>query len=112
MLFAACSELEVRESDRPFFCGRGQARLDNQARAVCASCEVQGECLEFAIRNPEETEYGCGAGPPRENVGGCADGLDEEAFRPRPGRGRLKNNNHQCEITRGCFRCSEPISKN
>jgi hypothetical protein len=25
MLFAACSELEVEESDRLFFCGRGQA---------------------------------------------------------------------------------------
>jgi hypothetical protein len=58
MLFAACSEFEVEESDRLFFCGRGQARLADQARAICAGCEVQGECLEFALRNPEETEYG------------------------------------------------------
>jgi hypothetical protein len=33
-LFAACAELEVRESDRLFFCGQGQSRLANQARAV------------------------------------------------------------------------------
>jgi WhiB family redox-sensing transcriptional regulator len=58
MLFAACSELEVRESDRLFFCGQGQSRLANQARAICYGCEVQGECLEFALRNPEATEYG------------------------------------------------------
>jgi WhiB family transcriptional regulator, redox-sensing transcriptional regulator len=62
MLFAACSELEVVESDRLFFCGRGQRRLADQARAICAGCEVQGECLEFAIRNPEETEYGIWGG--------------------------------------------------
>jgi WhiB family transcriptional regulator, redox-sensing transcriptional regulator len=62
MLFAACSELEVRESDRLFFCGRGQARLANQARAICASCEVQGECLEFALRIPDETEFGVWGG--------------------------------------------------
>jgi WhiB family transcriptional regulator, redox-sensing transcriptional regulator len=62
MLFAACSELEVEDSDRLFFCGRGQARLANQARAICAGCEVQGECLEFALRNPEETEYGVWGG--------------------------------------------------
>jgi hypothetical protein len=47
-----------------FFCGQGQSRLANQARAICASCEVQGECLEFALRNPEEAELdlriGCG----------------------------------------------------
>jgi hypothetical protein len=63
-LFAACSELAVEESDRMFFCGQGQSRLANQARAICASCEVQGECLEFALRNPEEAELdlriGCG----------------------------------------------------
>jgi WhiB family redox-sensing transcriptional regulator len=62
MLFAACSEFEVEESDRLFFCGRGQARLADQARAICAGCEVQGECLEFALRNPEETEYGVWGG--------------------------------------------------
>jgi WhiB family transcriptional regulator, redox-sensing transcriptional regulator len=72
MLFAACSELEVGESDRLFFCGRGQSRLANQAKAICASCEVQGECLEFALRNPEETEYGVWGGTsPGER--GCAD---------------------------------------
>jgi hypothetical protein len=32
MLFAACSGLEVEESDRLFFCGQGQSRLVNQAR--------------------------------------------------------------------------------
>jgi hypothetical protein len=46
MLVAACSELEVGESDRLFFCGHGQSRLANQARGICALCEVQGECLE------------------------------------------------------------------
>jgi WhiB family transcriptional regulator, redox-sensing transcriptional regulator len=61
-LFAACSELEVEESDRLFFCGQGQARLANQARAICAVCEVQGECLEFALRHPYETEFGVWGG--------------------------------------------------
>jgi len=60
--FAACSELEVEESDPLFFAGQGQSRLANQARAICAVCEVQGECLEFALRNPEETEYGVWGG--------------------------------------------------
>jgi WhiB family redox-sensing transcriptional regulator len=62
MLFAACSELEVRESDRLFSCGRGQSRLVSRARAICAQCEVQGECLEFAIRHPDETEFGVWGG--------------------------------------------------
>jgi hypothetical protein len=62
MLFAACTEFEVEESDRLFFCGQGQARLVNQARAICAGCEVQGECLEFALRYPEGTEYGVWGG--------------------------------------------------
>jgi WhiB family redox-sensing transcriptional regulator len=62
MLFAACSELEVEESDRLFFCGQGQSRWASRARAICAQCEVQGECLEFAIRYPEETEYGVWGG--------------------------------------------------
>jgi WhiB family redox-sensing transcriptional regulator len=62
MLFAACSELELEESDRLFFCGRGQRRLADQARVICACCEVQAECLEFALRNPEETEFGVWGG--------------------------------------------------
>jgi WhiB family transcriptional regulator, redox-sensing transcriptional regulator len=62
MLFAACSELEVEESDRLFFFGLGQSRLANQARAICAGCGVQGECLEFALRNPDETEFGVWGG--------------------------------------------------
>ncbi len=62
VLFAACSELEVGESDRLFFCGQGQSRLVNQARAICACCEVQGESLEFALRNPEESEFGVWGG--------------------------------------------------
>jgi hypothetical protein len=40
MLFAACSELKVEESDRLSFCGRGQSRLANQAKAIGAGCEV------------------------------------------------------------------------
>jgi len=36
MLFAACSELEIGESDRLFFCGRGQRRLAaDKAKAIC-----------------------------------------------------------------------------
>jgi WhiB family redox-sensing transcriptional regulator len=62
MLFAACSELELEESDRLFFCGQGQSRLASQARAICAVCEVQGECLELALSYPEETEYGVWGG--------------------------------------------------
>jgi WhiB family redox-sensing transcriptional regulator len=61
-LFAACSELQIEESDPLFFAGQGQSRLANQARAICAVCEVQGECLEFAIRNPDETEFGVWGG--------------------------------------------------
>jgi hypothetical protein len=30
-----------------FFAGQGQSLLANQARAICAVCEVQGEYLEF-----------------------------------------------------------------
>jgi hypothetical protein len=77
MLFAACSELEVVESDRLFFCGQGQSRLADQARAICAGCEVQGECLEFALRTPTRPSSGCGAGPLQASVGDCADCLDE-----------------------------------
>jgi hypothetical protein len=62
MLSAACAELEVRESDRLFFCGRGQRRLADQAGAICACCEVGGECLELALRNPDETEFGVWGG--------------------------------------------------
>jgi WhiB family transcriptional regulator, redox-sensing transcriptional regulator len=40
----------------------GQRRLAAQARAICAQCEVQGECLEFALRHPEETEFGVWGG--------------------------------------------------
>jgi hypothetical protein len=58
-LAAVCSlrGARVGESDRLFFCGRGQGRLADQERAICAGCEV-GECLEFALRNPHETEFG------------------------------------------------------
>jgi hypothetical protein len=76
-IFAACSELEIEESDPLFFAGQGQSRLAIQARAICAACEVQGECLEFALRNPDETEYGCGAGLRRGNAGNCGDCLDD-----------------------------------
>jgi len=53
MLFAACSELEAEESDRLFFCGRGQRHLANQARAICPVVRFLGECLEFAVRYRE-----------------------------------------------------------
>jgi hypothetical protein len=60
MLIAACSELEVTESDRLFFCGEGQSRLANQARATCAGCEVQGVASSslFAILNRPSMECG------------------------------------------------------
>ena len=53
MLFAACSELELKESDRLFFCGQGQSGLASRAKAICSVCEVHGECLEFALSYPE-----------------------------------------------------------
>jgi WhiB family redox-sensing transcriptional regulator len=62
MLFAACSELELEDSDRLFFCGQGQSGLASRAKAICMTCEVQGECLEFALSYPEETEYGLWGG--------------------------------------------------
>jgi hypothetical protein len=40
----------------------GQSRLTSQARAICAGCQVQGESLEFALRNPDETEFGVWGG--------------------------------------------------
>jgi hypothetical protein len=45
-----------------FFCGQGQSRLASQAKAICAVCKVEGECLEFSLRYPEETEYGVWGG--------------------------------------------------
>jgi hypothetical protein len=40
-------------------------RLANQARAICAGCEVRGECLELTLRNPDETEFGVWGGTTR-----------------------------------------------
>jgi hypothetical protein len=48
---AACAELDEEDADRLFFCGRGQRRLADQARAICAGCEVQGS----ASSSPSDT---------------------------------------------------------
>jgi hypothetical protein len=72
-MWAECAELTVTEADRLFFCGQGQSRLASKAKAICAVCEVQGDCLEFALRYPEETEFGVWGGTtPGGSVGGCA----------------------------------------
>jgi WhiB family transcriptional regulator, redox-sensing transcriptional regulator len=61
-LASRSSRRSARASDRLFFRGQGQSRLANQAKAICSGCEVQGQCLEFALRNPEETEFGVWGG--------------------------------------------------
>jgi hypothetical protein len=62
MMWAECAELTVKEADRFSSAGQGQSRLANQARAICAVCQAQPDCLEFALRHPEETEYGVWGG--------------------------------------------------
>lgn len=45
---AAC-----RWSDANFFPGRGETLATREAKAVCAGCPVQAECLEWALTNCE-----------------------------------------------------------
>lgn len=37
-----------------FFPERGDYKRLNAAKAICAACEVQSECLEYALDNPIE----------------------------------------------------------
>jgi hypothetical protein len=82
MPFAACAELEVRESDRLFFCGQGQSRLANLARASAPAvrCRVSASNSPFAI--PRRPSSGCGAGQRPASGGASADYLAE--MRPGP----------------------------
>ena len=35
---------------------------------ICRGCFVRGECLEFAVANPEDTRYGIWAGMSRKEL--------------------------------------------
>jgi hypothetical protein len=65
MLFGACSELEVRESDRLFFCGQGQSRLAKQARVICAVVRCRESASSSPSATPKRPNTGYAAGPPR-----------------------------------------------
>jgi hypothetical protein len=74
-LFAACAELEVEASDPLFFCGQGQSRLANQARAISVpSVRCRGSASSSLCGTLTRPSTGCGAEPRRDSVGACADG--------------------------------------
>jgi Transcription factor WhiB len=79
MAHARCAELDPEESDRLFFCGQGQSRLASQARAICASCEVQGGASSSPSATPTRPSSGCGAGPRPASAESYADCLARRA---------------------------------
>ncbi|MGH2702370.1 MAG: WhiB family transcriptional regulator [Actinomycetota bacterium] len=48
---AICADLDDLEADRIFFPERGGS--SKAARAMCARCPSQAECLEYALDNKE-----------------------------------------------------------
>lgn len=75
---AKCAELSVREADRLFFQidpnipdqdlrGVRKTEAAEAAITMCRSCPVLKQCLEYALRHPEYTEYGIWGGttPPQ-----------------------------------------------
>ena len=75
---AECAKLAPKEADRLFF--QINSSIPNQdlrgvrkteaaeaAIAICRSCPVLKQCLEYALRHPEYTEYGIWGGttPPQ-----------------------------------------------
>jgi hypothetical protein len=74
----AATDLEVRESDRLFFCGHGQSGLANQARAICAVVRCRENASSSLSATLKRRSTGCGAEPRRDSIGVCADGLDED----------------------------------
>jgi hypothetical protein len=73
-VFAACSELEVEESDPLFFAGHGQSRL--ATGNLCRPVSRRG-LPRVRSPAPEETEFGVWGGTTSGSVGTCAGGLDE-----------------------------------
>ena len=75
---AKCAELSAEEADYLFFQidpnvpdqdlrGVRKTEAAEAAIAMCRSCPVLKQCLEYALRHPEYTEYGIWGGttPPQ-----------------------------------------------
>ena len=63
--FAACADTDPEA----FFPEEGANRFTTASvRRICRGCPVRGECLEFALANPEDTRYGIWAGMPRKEL--------------------------------------------
>ena len=75
---AKCAELSVKEADRLFFQidpnvpdqdlrGVRKTEAAEAAITMCRKCPVLKQCLEYALRHPEYTEYGIWGGttPPQ-----------------------------------------------
>lgn len=50
---AACAGSDPDLFDPPSTRGRTSYRVPEAAKAICRSCPVIGECLEYAIQNPD-----------------------------------------------------------
>jgi hypothetical protein len=61
---AACSEVEVEESDPLFFTGQGQSRLAKQARVICAVVRCRESASSSPSATPKRPNTGYAAGPP------------------------------------------------
>ena len=70
---AECAKLAPEEADRLFFQinpnipdqnlrGIRKTEAVEAAIAMCRSCPVLKQCLEYALRHPESTEYGIWGG--------------------------------------------------
>ena len=70
---AKCAELSTKEADRLFFQinpnvpdqdlrGVRKTEAAEAAIAMCRSCPVLKQCLEYALRHPESTEHGIWGG--------------------------------------------------
>ena len=70
---AKCAELSAKEADRLFFQTnpnipgqdlRGVRKTEAVEAAIdmCRKCPVLKQCLEYALRHPESTEYGIWGG--------------------------------------------------
>ena len=75
---AKCAELSAKEADRLFFQinpnvpdqdlrGARKTEAAEAAIDMCRKCPVLKQCLEYALRHPEYTEYGIWGGttPPQ-----------------------------------------------
>ena len=69
-LFAACSELEVEESDRLFFCGQSRSRLGRPGQGHLRGCGVQGRGA-LSSRSANLTKRGSERKGTRAGVASC-----------------------------------------